>query len=618
MTLIDEVKSRTDIVQVIAETVDLDTSSRSPKSRCPFHAERTPSFFVFPETGSWRCFGACATGGDVFAFVMKRDNLSFKEALHFLADRAGVRYEPREAAKPSGSSSSTGVRDVNGMASAWFKQMLLGSAGEAARRYLEARGISTEIADRRGIGFAPGDGMLTLSSHLRSSRAEAGAVRDARLVVQGPDRNWRDFFRNRVTIAIHDRSGKIIGFGARSLDGSEPKYLNTPQTDLFDKSRVLYGLHWASDAIRQSRRAVVVEGYMDAITAHEHGFNNVVASMGTAVTPEQLRVLSQLVSGGESAGEVVLCLDSDAAGQEATLRALETAWREFGATVSGGSHGRAAQVKVAAPASGKDPDEAIRADAWAWRASLDEATPLIDFIISAYTSRYDTTTGDGKARVVEAAGPLLFAIGNDYDRDAYWTKLAETLQVSPERLRSMVASNGDRGASRRARQRMTGRRLQPVEKISIDQLGAVLSSGMEQGLEEHVLSVVLQREELREYVEAVPPEHFLDTANREIFTAWRDLNTLEGLAELLGTEIAEKLDRLVSVQLPPSDHIRRVEGITQCVRRMRERYLRHLVLLTERTLQEQELTLEGEERERLRQQVLDPGNRLKQVFTGRM
>lgn len=618
MSLIDEVKSRTDIVDVVASYVDFDTSARNPKARCPFHTERTPSFYVFPETGTWRCFGACATGGDVFAFVMKQEGLDFREALQRLADRAGVKRSDLASTVQSGSAPKATVIEANEAAARWFSQMLLSSGGEQVRSYLASRGINTEVAQRRGFGFAPGDGNLTLAGHLRSSSVTPQAARDAKLVVHSDDRAWRDFFRNRLTIQIRDRAGKVIGFGARSLDGSEPKYLNTPQTGVFDKSKALYGIDWAADSIRQSRRAVVVEGYMDVVTAHEFGFTDVVASMGTAVTPDQLKTLAQLVSGGEETGEVILCLDSDAAGQDATLRALETAWQEFGAKLNGSSVDRSLRVRVAAPVSGKDPDEAIRADSWAWRTSLDVASPLIDFIVQAYVQRFDISTGNGKARVVESVSPLIFALDNDYDRDMYWERLAGMLDVSTERLRSMTS----RPASPSKRSRQTGRTgRSSAEVISTSQMGTVLGETTG-GIEEHVLALVLQHPELREFAEATPAEHFLDTANRELFTAWTQIPTLEELLESLSEDLAEKAVRLQAATVPPSDHSVRVNEITQCVRRLRERYMRNLLKLTEMALKEVEESLNDEEREQLRNKTLGPSDHLKNVFkagiTGRV
>ena len=619
MTLIDEVKSRTDIVDVVANYVDLDTSSRNPKARCPFHTERTPSFYVFPETGTWRCFGACATGGDAISFVMKREGFEFKDALHLLADRAGVQYSAGASTVQADVAPKATVIEANDAAARWFSQMLLSSEGTQAREYLASRSINMEVAARRGFGYAPGDGTLTLAGHMRSSSVTPEAARDAKLVVQGDDKVWRDFFRNRLTIQIRDRSGKIIGFGARSLDGSEPKYLNTPQTSAFDKSRTLYGLDWAADSMRQSRRAVVVEGYMDAITAHEYGFTDAVASMGTAVTPDQLKTLSQIVSGGGEPGEIVLCLDSDSAGQEATLRALETAWQQFGSKLTE-SRDREFRLRVASPVGGKDPDEAIRADSWAWRKSLDEASPLIDFIMRGYVSRFDVTSGDGKARVVEAMSPLIFAVANDYDRDAYWEQLAGLLDVSTERLRSMASRPAPRARRGRTRSN-SGARRSSGEPISSEQMGAVLN-GVVTGIEEHVLALVLQRPELREFAEAIPAEYFLDTANRELFTTWTRISTLDEMLAALSPELAESAARLLTVAAPPSDHAVRVSEMTQCARRMRERYMRNLLKLTEIALKDEEESLEGEEREQLRSMTLDPSDHLKKVFeagaTGRI
>ena len=545
---------------------------------------------------------------------MKREGLEFREALHMLADRAGVRYQQEQANVQQDTTPKATVIEANETAARWFSQMLLSSEGAQAREYLTSRGMDTGVAERRGIGYAPGGGNLTLGGHMRTSSVTPQAARDAKLVVQGADRNWRDFFHNRLTIQISDRSGKPIGFGARSLDGSEPKYLNTPQTSVFDKSSVLYGLNWSVDSMRQSRRAVVVEGYMDAITAHEHGFTNVVASMGTAVTPEQLKTLSRIVSGGDESGEVILCLDSDAAGQDATLRALETAWQQFGANLTG-SRESGLRVRVAQPVGGKDPDEAIRADAWAWRKSLDDAVPLIDFIMRVYVSQHDTSAGAGKARVVEAVSPLIFSLSNDYDRDQHWEQLATLLDVSAERLRSMAARPSTRSRSARR----TGPK--PTEDISTDQLGAALSRTIN-GIEEHVLALVFQWPELREFAEAIPAEHFLDTVNRELFVAWAKFSTTDEMMETLSSDLAEVVARLQVVTIPPSDHAQRVREITQCVRRLRERYTRNLIVDTESVLKEQEGLLEPEPREDLRNKTRHLSDSLKNVFeagaTGRI
>ncbi len=619
MSLIDEVKSRSDIVDVVASYVDLDTSSRNPKARCPFHTERTPSFYVFPESETWRCFGACATGGDVLSFVMKQEGIEFKEALHQLADRAGVKYSDSNATVQADIAPKATVIEANEAAARWFAQMMLSSEGVQVREYLASRGIDTDIAARRGMGFAPGDGTLTLAGNLRSSQVTPEAARDARLVVQADDRSWRDFFRNRLMIEIRDRAGKVIGFGARSLDGSEPKYLNTPKTNAFDKSRVLYGIDWAGDSIRQSHRAVVVEGYMDVITAHEHGFTDVVASMGTAVTPDQLKTLSQIVSSGDEAGEVVLCLDSDAAGQDATRTALETligTWKKYGGEVSK-SKKAVLNVSVAAPVDGKDPDEAIRTDSWAWRRSLENAVPILDYVIKNRVENSGISTGEDRAAIVKILAPLIANVEED-SRYAYWEKLAVSLGVSEERLRWMAhgASAGADVSKSRFR-----RNVLHEDASSAQDMARALGS-VTVGIEEHLLALVLEHPELREFAEAVPTEHFLDTANRELFTQWVRMPTLDEMLNALSSDIAEKAEQLRSVEFPPSDHARRVDEVTQCVRRLRERFMRNLLKLTEIALKEEEGSLEGEEREQLRSRTLDPSDHLKKVFqagaTGRV
>jgi DNA primase len=337
--------------------------------------------------------------------------------------------------------------------------------------------------------------------------------------------------------------------------------------------------------------------------------------MGTAVTPDQLKSLSQIVSGSGEPGEVVLCLDSDAAGQDATLRALETAWQQFGTKLTG-SRNRDIRVRVAAPVDGKDPDEAIRADSWAWRRSLDDATPLIDFIMRAYVSRFDVSSGDGKVKVIEKLSPLIFAVSNDYDRDAFWEQLAGLLEVSTERLRSMTPNPGTRS-------RNTGRggRGRRGEAISTEQMSAALSGGLT-GIEEHVLALVFQHPELREFAEAIPEEHFLDTVNRELFTTWVQIPTLDEMVAALSSDLADNAVRLAAVPAPPSDHGTRVTEITQCARRLRERYLRNLLKLTEIALKEEEGSLETEELSRLRSEILGPSDHLKKVFeagaTGRI
>jgi DNA primase len=622
MSLVDEVKSRSDIVQVISDYVDLDTSSRQPKALCPFHSERSPSFVIYPESGSWRCFGSCADGGDVISFMMKKENLSFVEALENLANRAGIKVEERNnepRKKPV-----TGLIQANEIASEYFLSRLKAPIGVETLEYLKDRGIDIETAVRRGLGLAP-SGMETLSGHLRTRNVQARTARDAGLITRKDDGSWRDMFTGRLTIEIRDARDRIIGYGARTLDGSEPKYLNTPQTDAFDKSSIMYGLNWAAESIRDSNEAVVVEGYMDVITAHEHGFTNVVASMGTAVTAQQLDSLSRHATSG-GPGTVILCLDSDAAGEAATMRALESVTAELN---SGRRKGL--EVKVARPDGGKDPDEAIRSDPDSWRASLTAAEPLLDYLIIAKSKLHNLESGQGIADFANSVAPLIYNITNDYDQDRYWSTISKLAGVTEQRLKSIVdkprstSRKGSRsglvGFGNNTRRNASFKRESSSQfmdsgRISSDQVSEVLNTTGGDALEEHLLALVLQLDDLREHAIAMPPEFLHQSDNRALFTAWQSSAKLGGISPELGEDLTEKAHRLAEHELPPSDQARHVEEVTQCVMRLRERHSRKIKVLEKERLEEYK-ELDSEEAEELLRQSLLPNENLRKAMTGR-
>ena len=597
MALVDEVKSRSDILQVISEYVDLDTSSRQPKALCPFHVERTPSFVIYPENGSWRCFGSCSEGGDVISFVMKRENMSFAQALENLADRAGIKrevFDKNVSRKPV-----TKIFDANDISADYFLSRLKAPVGDTVREYLVERGIDIETASRRGLGFAP-SGMETLSGHLRTRSVQSRTALDAGLITRKDDGEWRDMFIGRLTIEIRDGRDRIVGFGARTLDGSEPKYLNTRQTDVFDKSSILYGLNWAAESIRSMNEAVVVEGYMDVITAHEHGFTNVVASMGTAVTQNHLGTLARYASSGGKVGTIVLCLDSDAAGETATMRALESVTEELSAGAI-----RGVQVKVARSEGGKDPDQAIRANPDQWRASLSEAEPLLDYLIIAKSKLYDLTSGQGKKEFADSFAPVVYRT-NGYDQERYWSMIARLVDVTPERLKTIV----DKPAARTKILRFGESDSKPGS-ISTSQVDAALEQG--DSLEEHMLSLVMQIDDLREYAVEMPEEYFHQSDNRALFTAWQGSSKLGENIDELGQDLTEKAQQLRNRKLPPSNQARHVDDITQCVKRLKERHFRLIKKLEADRFKE----IEGQETQDLLDRAIFPNENLRTVMTGR-
>jgi DNA primase catalytic core len=362
MNPVEEIKQRVDIVDVISESVSLQKSGRNYRALCPFHAEKAPSFFVFPDKGTWHCFGGCATGGDVFAFVMKKENVDFSGALRVLADRAGISLGRKSVAAEE--TEKDRLHQANEAAALFFQHSLLNTqAGAAALNYLTLRGIDRQTAETFQLGYAP-DSWDALREHLKGRGFTEAELLKAGLLVEG-EKGGYDRFRQRVTIPIRDERGRVVGFGSRMLPGDSdgessveaegPKYLNTPQTPIFDKGAILFALDRAAEHIRRSDLAVIVEGYMDVIAAHQHGNANVVASMGTALTERQLSLLRRLTE------NIVLAFDPDTAGRAASERGDLVAQR------------MGAQIRVMKLPKGRDPDEIIRADPDAWRRYVVEA-----------------------------------------------------------------------------------------------------------------------------------------------------------------------------------------------------------------------------------------------------
>ena len=335
---------------MVGETVALKRAGTLYKGLCPFHPEKTPSFIVTPERETWHCFG-CGEHGDIFTFLMRRDGLEFREALQRLAERAGVELSERTAREDR---VRKRLREALEAAVAWYREVLLQARqAERARAYLAERGFTEATLDRFGIGYAPNT-WEALTKRLRSKGFSDQELADAGLASPSTRGGVYDRFRGRIMIPIRDASGRAIGFGGRIMPGAEgPKYLNSPATPLFDKSRTLYAIDLARGAIRREKLAVIVEGYTDVMAAHQAGFENVVASLGTALTAGQVELANRY------ADAVALAYDVDVAGEAATQRGLV---EELQGVVS--------KVRVIRIPAGKDPDEYIRTDPDGWRAAV--------------------------------------------------------------------------------------------------------------------------------------------------------------------------------------------------------------------------------------------------------
>lgn len=409
--IIEEVRNRTDIVQVISSYVNLQRKGKNYLGLCPFHAEKTPSFTVSPDKGIFYCFG-CQAGGSVFNFLMLREGLSFPEVLRTLAERAGVTIpDPEDTPEQRRRSAERDrVHQALELATAFYEQALQADGGAAARQYLTRRGVAGDTIRRFRLGHSP-PGWTNLLDELRSRGCSLAELEKAGLVV-ARDAGHYDRFRGRLMFPITNPSGKVVGFGARALDAEEPKYLNSPETPVFSKGRLLYGYRMAREGMRARGQALLVEGYMDVIACHQAGLTHAVASLGTAFTRDQARLLGQV------AGTAVLAYDADAAGTGATLRGLAIL-REMGCG-----------ARVAMLPEGRDPDDCLRElGREQFELLLEQALPLPEYHFHLARRDVDLNTVEGKVSASRAILPVLAALDNEVEREAYLERFARALGV---------------------------------------------------------------------------------------------------------------------------------------------------------------------------------------------
>lgn len=429
--VIAEVRERTDIVQVIGQHVQLKRSGSNYKGLCPFHDEKTPSFNVNSQRQFYHCFG-CQETGDVFSFLMKVEGRSFTEVVEDLAARAGVevprqqvsREQAREAARRR-SERQQGL-DLNRRVAELYRALLLGEQGAAARRYLEDRGIGAAVAESFLLGYAPPSGSAVVRL-LETEEVSFDFAERLGLVArrtQGRS-GYHDRFWNRLIFPVIGAAGEIFGFGGRLLgEGDGPKYINTPETALYRKGEALFGLEAAAKAMRQRGSALLVEGNFDVLQLHQHGFDNAVAPMGTAVTERQVVLLGRFTK------EVVAVFDGDDAGQAAALRAVPL--------LAGGS----AAAKIASIPSGHDPDSFLREEgAEAMARLVARAEPAVEYMASTLRRRMEDNI-PGRAKVLEQVAPVVAKLRSRTERDLFAGRLALDLQIDPAVVQRAIASEG--------------------------------------------------------------------------------------------------------------------------------------------------------------------------------
>lgn len=425
-----EVKSKLSVVEVVGETVALKKAGTTYKGLCPFHGEKTPSFVVTPARESWHCFG-CGLGGDIFSFVMQRDGVTFPEALRVLAGKAGVEIDERTKREDA---RRARLRQVLDTAIAFYHAVLTGStAGAGALAYLNGRGFTDETIETYQLGWAPA-GWDHMARQLRAKRD----IRDEELIEVGlasPSQRGRgaiDKFRARVIFPIRDQNGHAVGLGGRLLEGEGPKYLNSPATPLFDKSRTLYLIDRAKGPIRKSGQAVIVEGYTDALMAHQAGFDNVVASLGTALTPGQVALLTRYAS------RIALAYDVDPAGEKAGTLGVQALAGLIGQLQGDDSGVKLEDVRVVRLPAGKDPDEVVREAPAAWETAVAKALPLVEYLIAHHADRYDLKTSTGRIGFVEAVMPALRDIADPLRRDEALQEVRRVSGVEERVLRQVL------------------------------------------------------------------------------------------------------------------------------------------------------------------------------------
>ncbi len=452
MTSIDDIKARIDIVDLASEAgVKLRRSGRTQTGFCPFHSNtRTPAFVIWPETGTWRCFGECNDGGDIFKFVMKKEGIDFKEALQRLAERAGVQLEDLHPQTPEQKEENQRLRNLLEEAATFYRHALLNTPGGApALEYLlKKRNLAAQTIENFGLGYAPAgwDAVLT---HFTARSKPSGPkyseqeLMDVGLLAERDSGGYYDKFRNRIMIPIRDENGRMTGFGGRILDPNDiPKFMNSPQTVLFDKGRLLYGLDRARKPIRAADQVVIVEGYLDVIAVHQAGYENVVSPMGTALTEDQLKLLKKFTR------KIVLALDPDTAGQKAVLRGLEAARvsMDHEEELRFDAHGLLrhearlqADLRVANMPDGLDPDEIVARDPQEWASLIAAAKPVVEHVLDTISAGQDLNDPKVKSEIAARIIPLIEDLPDPVERDSYRQMLARRLKVDERTLSGAVS-----------------------------------------------------------------------------------------------------------------------------------------------------------------------------------
>ena len=526
-SFLDQLKMSCDIESVVSGYVSLRRPGRTSKGLCPFHSEKTPSFFVYHDTESSYCFG-CGAGGDVISFIMRIENLGYMDALRFLAERAGIPF-PEEARDDPSLKIKPLIFEINRAAAHFYHDQLKSEAGAPGREYLMGkRSLSTKTITRYGLGYAP-PGWDNLRGFLRGKGFSDEDMLLAAVVARGRDgKSVYDVFRNRVMFPIVDIRKNVIGFGGRVLDDSKPKYLNSPDTPVFKKSRNLFSLNFAKNV--QDGRLILAEGYMDVIAMNQAGFDNVVATLGTSLTSEQARLMSNY------AKEIVIAYDSDGPGRTATNRAV-------GLLEEAGLKTRILDMKGA-----KDPDEFIRKfGAQRFKMLIEGARSVTEYQMGVIRAKYDLGSTEQRGAYLQESADYLATVASSMERELYIGKLAEETDIPRDAIRESV--------NRALRRNLRKARKKEEESFESGRNFARAGHQADESAQDGLLACLFHHPDWRGNIIARIPENALSEAAAAIYQAILTAQLEDdGSLSAVGRRITpEQMSRLAGILARVSD-----------------------------------------------------------------
>ena len=556
-SFLDELVARSDIVDVVGSYVALTKKGANYFGLCPFHNEKTGSFSVSPDKQIYHCFG-CKKGGGVINFIMEIENLTFPEAVRFLAKRANLPVPEDDGPQDGADRLRRRVLELNRDAARWYYDLLCSPEGAAVQAYLDKRRIRRGIAVRFGMGASPDrwDGLLTAMTRRGYTKEELLA---AGLVVNGRNGRLYDKFRNRLMLPVIDTRGDVVGFGSRVIDNSEPKYMNTTETITYSKRRILYGLNLAKKTKRPN--IILCEGNLDVVTLHQAGFDNAVASMGTALTVEQTRLLSRFTK------ELVLCYDNDNAGQLATQRALELLNNsEFSVKVL-----KLPNRMVDGKPTKQDADDFIKNyGPAAFENLLSGSENGVEFRMTQIAARYDLTSDEGRIGYAGEMAEELCRLENAVERDVYTNRAAQTAGLSPEAMKLEVQRAFKRRAARdrKARERQElnlTRSLQPADRaIRYDDLRSAMA-------EEGVIRLLMQDDSLFPDQPPLREDEFSSPLLGRIYgELWRCRGSGSSMAALSASLTPEEMSHLTTLLQKPESTANAPQALADYIRIIRE------------------------------------------------